>query len=86
MIFRTLVTFENKATSASFNSTKNTLTLVISFAILDQARVILSQAGRARYIVICINPAFTKMINGTKKPQNPFEVCKTRSAMQRVLL
>ena len=29
-----------------------------------RARVILSQAGRARYIVIFINPAFTKMIDG----------------------
>ena len=29
-----------------------------------RARVILSQAGRARYIVIFINPAFTKMIVG----------------------
>ena len=29
-----------------------------------RARVILSQAGRARYIVIFINPAFTNMIDG----------------------
>ena len=29
-----------------------------------RASVILSQAGRARYIVIFINPAFTKMIDG----------------------
>ena len=33
--------------------------------------VILSQAGRARYIVICINPASTKMIDGTEKPKIP---------------
>ena len=30
---------------------------------------ILSQAGRTRYIVIGINPAFTKMIDGTEKPK-----------------
>ena len=24
---------------------------------------------RARYIVICINPAFTQMIDGTEKPK-----------------
>ena len=48
-------------------STKNPLTVAISFAILEQSRVILSQAGRARYIVICVNPAFTKMIDGTEK-------------------
>ena len=42
---------------------------MISFAILEQSRVILSQAGRVRYIVICINPAFTKMIDGTEKPK-----------------
>ena len=42
-----------------------------SFAILKQSRVILSQAGGARYNVICINPAFTKMIDGTEKPKIP---------------
>ena len=36
-----------------------------------QSRVILSQAGRARNIVISINPAFTKMIDGTEKPKIP---------------
>ena len=39
------------------------------FAVLEQSRVILSQAARARYIVICTNPAFTKMIDGTEKPK-----------------
>ena len=32
---------------------KNPLTIAISFAVLEQSRVILSQAGRTRYIVIC---------------------------------
>ena len=50
-------------------STKSLLTFSISFAVLEQSRVILSQAGRARYIVICINPTFTKMIDGTEKPK-----------------
>ena len=31
--------------------------------------VILSQAGWARWIVICINPAFSKMIDRTEKPK-----------------
>ena len=42
---------------------------MISFAILEQYRVILSQAGRTCYIVICINLAFAKMIVGTEKPK-----------------
>ena len=66
-----LVTCEKKATSASFLRQKNLLTIVISYAILEQSRVNLSQAWRARYIVICINPAFTKMIDGTEKPKIP---------------
>ena len=52
------------------SSTKNRLTIAISFAILEQSRVILSQAGWARYIVICINPAFSKMIHGTENPKS----------------
>ena len=52
-------------------STKNPLAITISFAILEQSRVILSQAGRGRYIVICFNPTFTKMIDGTEKPKIP---------------
>ena len=40
---------------------------VISFAILEQSRVILSQAGRAHYIMICINPAFTQKVDQFKK-------------------
>ena len=41
----------------------------ITFPISEQSGVILSQAERARYIVICINPAFTQMIDGTEKPK-----------------
>ena len=42
----------------------------MSFAILEQSRDILGQAGRAHYIVICINPAFTKMIDGTENQKS----------------
>ena len=55
--------------SAPFLRQKNLLTILISFAVLEQSRVILSQAGRARYIVICINPTFTKMNDGTENPK-----------------
>ena len=40
------------------------------------ANVILSQAGRARHAVICINPAFTKMIQGTEKSKIPSKFAK----------
>ena len=50
---------------------KNPLTIAISFAILEQSRVILSQAERTRYIVICINLAFSKMFDGIEKPKIP---------------
>ena len=49
---------------------------MISFAIPEQSRVILSQAGRARYIVICINPALTKIIHRTEKPKLPSKFAK----------
>ena len=54
-------------------STKSPLIIAISFAILEQSRVILGfvfagQAGRVRCIVICINSAPTQMIDGTEKP------------------
>ena len=52
-------------------STKNPLTIGITFAISEQSTVILSQAERARYTVICINLAFTQMIDGTEKPKIP---------------
>ena len=45
--------------------------MVICFAILEQSKVILSQAGWGSDIVICFNPAFTKMIDRTEKPKIP---------------
>ena len=36
----------------------------------------LSQAGRTCYIVICINLAFAKMIDGTEKPKIRFKFAK----------
>ena len=57
-----------------------------SFAILEQSRVIGGQAGRARYIVICINPTPTQIIDGTEKPKIPLTVWKTRSAIQLIWL
>ena len=52
--------------------------MAISFAVLEQSRVILSfvfegQAGRLRCILICINSSPTQMIDRT---ENPFQVCK----------
>ena len=49
LVFLFLVTCKNKATPVSFLPHKNLLTIAISFAILEQCRVILSQAGRACY-------------------------------------
>ena len=48
---------------------KNPLFIPISFPILKQSRVILSKVGWANYIVICINPTFTQMIDRTEKPK-----------------
>ena len=55
------------------SSTKSRLIIAISFVVLEQSTVILSfvfegQAGRVRCIMICINPAPTKMIDATEKP------------------
>ena len=50
------------------------------FAILVQSRVILRISPklieRARCIVICINPAVTKMIDETEKPKTPLKFAK----------
>ena len=75
-----LVTFaficKNKATSASFLRQKiHSPSRFPSFP--SQSRVVLSQAGRARYIVICINPAFTLMIDETDWP-------KTQNSLRRL--
>ena len=70
---------------------------MISFTILEQSKVIPIQAGQGRYIVICFNPAFTKMIDGTEKPKilskfviraaryNEFR-CKVRSVYKTTTL
>ena len=76
LIFLILVTSKNKATSASFLRQKiHSPSRFPSFP--SQSRVVLSQAGRARYIVICINPAFTLMIDGTDWP-------KTQNSLRRL--
>ena len=45
--------------------------------------VFAGQAGRARGIVICINPAPSQMIGGTEKPIRSLQ---TRSAIQQIWL
>ena len=77
-IFLILVFCKKKAMSTSCPRQKIPLIIANSFAILEQSRVILSfvfagQAGRARCIVICINPTHAQMIDGT---ENLFEVSK----------
>ena len=69
-------------------STKIPLVIAISFAILEQFRVILNfvsvgQAGRVHCFVICINSAPTQMIDETEKPIRSLQ---TRSAIQRIWL
>ena len=76
LIFLILVTSKNNATSASFLRQKiHSPSRFPSFP--SQSRVVLSQAGRARYIVICINPAFTLMIDRTDWP-------KTQNCLRRL--
>ena len=60
--------------SASFLQQKIRFTIAISFAILEQSGVILSQAVRARYIVICIKPTFTQIIDRTEKTKIPSKI------------
>ena len=60
--------------------------MAISFAILEQFRVILNfvfagQAGLVRCIVIRINSTPTQMIDGTGKPIRSLQ---TRSPIQRI--
>ena len=71
LIFLVLVSCKNKPTAASFHRQKIRWPSWFPSLFLSSRRVILSQAGRARYIVICVNPAFTKMIDGTEKPKIP---------------
>ena len=77
-IFLIVVFCKKKAMSTSCPRQKIPLIIANSFAILEQSSVILNfaftgQAGRARCIVICINPTHAQMIDGT---DNRFEVCK----------
>ena len=65
--------FSDHSYSCLLPLTKSPLIIAISFAILEQSGVILSfvfagQARRVLCIVICINSAPTKMIDGTEKP------------------
>ena len=66
LLFLIFVTSKNKATSPSFLRQKST-------DHLNSLEVIFSQAGITRCIVIFINPAFTKMIDGTEKPKTPLK-------------
>ena len=67
LIFLILVTCKNKAMSASFLQQKIYSPSRFPLQFLNSLE--LGQAGRAPYNVICINPAFTKVIDGTKKPK-----------------
>ena len=80
--------FSDHSYSCLLPLTKSPLIIAISFAILGQSGVILSfvfagQARRVLCIVICINSAPTKMIDGTEKPIRSLQ---TRSAIQRIWL
>ena len=59
--------------------TINPLTIAISFAILEQSRVILSQAGQAHYIVICIilTPPSLIWLTEQKNPKSPLRLQNT---------
>ena len=80
--------FSDISYSCLLPSTKSPRIIAISFAILEQSRVILSfvYAGRTRRvlcIVIRINSAHTRMIDGTEKHIRSLQ---TRSAIQRIWL
>ena len=80
--------FSDISYSCLLPSTKSPRIIAISFAILEQSRVILSfvYAGRTRRvlcIVIGINSSPTQMIDGTEKP---IPSLQTRSAIQRTWL
>ena len=75
LIFLILVTCKNKAMSASFLQQK--IYTPPRFPSLFLNSLEFDQAGRARYNVICINPPFTKVIDGTKKTKisSKFAIC-----------
>ena len=80
--------FSDISYSCLLPSTKRPRIIAISFAIVEQSRVILSfvYAGRTRRvfcIVICINSSPIQMIDGTEKTIPSFQ---TRSAIQRIWL
>ena len=82
-LFLSLATTKQSSTSFLRQKTHSPLRFP---SLLFSSLVILSHAGRAFNIVICINPTITKMIDGTEKNQNPFEVCNTCNAIQRISL
>ena len=71
MIFLILVTCKNKATPASF--LRQTIHSPSRFSLLFLSSLE-QELAKPRYIVICINPAFTKMIDGTKIPKIPSSI------------
>ena len=71
IVFLILVTCKNKAVSASFLRKKiYSPSRFPSLFLSRQSRVILSQAGRARYIVICINLPSLKWLTKQKNPKS----------------
>ena len=70
LIFFILGICKNKAMSASFFQQKIHPPSRFPLLFLSSLRVILSQAGQAHHIVICINPAFTKMLTEQKNPKS----------------
>ena len=78
--------FSDISYSRPLPSTKSPRIMAISFAILEQSRVILSfvYAGQTRRVLwICISSAHTQMIDGTEKHIRSLQ---TRSAIQRIWL
>ena len=71
---------QEKSNVCLLPSTKIPLIITISFAIRF---VFAGQAGRGRWIVICINPTHTQMIDGTEKPIRSLQ---TRSAIHWIRL
>ena len=72
LIFLILVTCKNKATSASFLQQKIFSSSQFPSLFLNSLESFSAKLGE-HVIVICINPAFTKMIDGTEKPKIPLK-------------
>ena len=75
LIFLILVTCKSKATSASYLRHKIYSPSRFPSLFLNSLESFSAKLG-ARYIVICINPAFTKMIDRTEKPKIPSKFAK----------